>query len=78
MIPKPCDSVRIVNNERLSVKELDKFLKDNGISGKEFSEIMGVSEQAVLLWRSGSRKFSTTNTRLIRMFTKWPSLIKEF
>lgn len=78
VLPKPIDSNRIRTNERLTIKELDKFMKKNGVSIKEFSEILGVTEQAVKLWLTGQRVFSITNSRLIRMFIKWPNLIREF
>ena len=78
MIPTPTDSTRVKNNERLTAKELREFLNHNGISNKEFSEILGVTTQAVSMWIVGTRDFSITNSRIIRMFVKYPQLIREF
>ena len=77
-IPAPNESKRIRTNEKLSAVELNEFMNFNGISIQDFSEILGVTEQAVRLWVKGDRDFSVTNSRLIRMFTKYPQLIKEF
>lgn len=77
-IPTPNDSKRIKSNEKLSAHELNTFMDENGISVKEFAEILGVTEQAVKLWKNGNREFSITNSRLIRIFQKYPRLIREF
>lgn len=69
---------RITNDEKLSSEELTEFMNHNGLSTKEFSEILGVTEQAVKLWKNGLRDFSITNSRLIRLFEKYPQLLKEF
>ena len=78
MMPTPSDSARIAENEKLTIEELQAFMNLNGISNKEFAEIFGVTIQAVKLWLTGKRDFSITNTRIIRLFTKYPQLIKEF
>lgn len=81
MIPSPDNklpSQRIRTSEILVPLELQAFMNDNGISSKEFSEILGVSEQAVKLWLTGERKFSVTNSRLVKLFMKYETLIKEF
>lgn len=69
---------RIRNNEKLSTEELNEFMNINGLSVQEFAEILGVTEQAVKLWRNGSRDFSVTNSRLIKLFQKYPQLLQEF
>lgn len=66
------------SNEHLTIKELTAFMNKNGLSPKEFAEILGVTIQAVNLWLNGGRDFSVTNTRLIRMFQKYPTLLREF
>ena len=60
------------------VNELQDFMNHHGISKKELSEIFGVTIQAVNLWLDGKREFSVTNSRLIRIFKKYPQLLKEF
>jgi len=76
--PKPIESIRTVSNEKLSAKDLNKFLNHHGISIDEFAKILGVTNQAVRLWTSEQREFSVTNTRIVRLFQKYPQLIKEF
>jgi len=79
--PKPAAPVvseRIRPHEKLSAKELNEFMNHNGISIDEFGKILGVTNQAVRLWITEQREFSVTNTRLIRLFQKYPQLIREF
>lgn len=71
-------SNRIRVNENMEPKELEMFMLKHGISEKELSEIFGVTSPAIRLWLTGARAISTTNTRLIRMFAKYPTLLKEF
>ena len=77
-IPTPKSSERIRSNERLPTKDLIEFMNHHGVSDNEFAEILGVTLQAVRLWKSGQREFSVLNSRLIRMFIKYPNLIREF
>jgi DNA-binding transcriptional regulator YiaG len=53
-------------------------MNKQGIDDKELAEIFGVSVQAVWLWLEGERKFTVTNTRLVRLFQKYPQLLKDF
>ena len=71
-------SKRLINNEKLTVEQLKEFMNHHGISTKELSEIFGVTIQAVNLWMNGLREFSVTNSRLVRLFQKYPHLLKEF
>ena len=71
-------SKRITGNERLMVDELQAFMDFHGISRVELSEIFGVTIQAVNLWMTGKREFTITNSRLVRLFEKYPKLLKEF
>ena len=64
--------------EQLTIKELMQFMKLEGLSAKELAEILGVTVQAVTLWLKGERDISMTITRLIRVFQKYPKLIREF
>ena len=73
IVPK---NVRIKDN--LKPEEIKYFMDSQGISAKEMSDIFGVTIQCVWLWLSGEREFSVTNTRLIRLFQKNPTLIREF
>ena len=79
-IPKPSAVMRsaTLKSEQLTIKELISFMTKNGLSHKEFAEILGVTIQAVNLWLDGKRDISVTNTRLIRMFQKYPTLLREF
>ena len=73
---KPGSSPRVTKNERLTIKELQKFMNYHGISIKEMSEILGVTPQAVNLWLNGQREISVTLSRLVRMFMKYPDAEK--
>ena len=79
-MPKPHEmNKRLdVKEEKMSAEELKKWMNTVGMSGKEFSTILGVSEQAVTLWVTGRRDFNVTNSRLVRLFMKYPKLLKEF
>jgi DNA-binding transcriptional regulator YiaG len=75
---EPIVSKRNLDSEKLPMDELNKWMSKNGISDKEMSELFGVTIQAVKLWTSGQREFSVTNSRLVRLFMKYPQLIREF
>jgi len=79
-IPRPGAVVQVatLKMEKLTIKELISFMNKNGLSHKEFAEILGVTIQAVNLWLDGKRDVSVTNTRLIRMMQKYPTLLREF
>lgn len=76
--PKTLASVTELKTESLTIKELIAFMTKNGLSHKEFAEIFGITYQAVQLWLDGKRDISVTNTRLIRMFQRYPTLLREF
>ncbi len=67
-----------LKNERLTHEEINQFMMLNGISDAEMAAIFGVTLQCVRLWVRGQREFSVTNSRLIRLFQKYPNLIREF
>lgn len=71
-------SPRIIENEKLTPQELQTFMNHHGISVREMSEILGVTVKAVQWWLGGQREISVTNSRLVRLFDKYPQLIKEF
>ena len=77
-IPKPINAKRNRVRENMSPDGLTAFMNLHGISDKEMSEILGVTDQAVRLWRLGDREISVTNTRLFAMFARFPKLLKEF
>lgn len=79
-IPSPVKKLQVeeLKMESLTIKEMQAFMQKNGLSNKEFAEILGVTIQAVTLWVEGKRDFSITNTRLIRMMQKYPQLLREF
>lgn len=78
MIPSPIKKLEELKTESLTIKELQSFMQINGLSNKEFADILGVTIQAVNLWIEGKRDFSITNTRLIKMMQKYPKLLREF
>lgn len=82
MMPSPIRKENVMGTKRsfkrLTAQELTGFMKKHGVSSKELSEILGVTEQAVRNWENGEREFSVTNSRLISIFDRYPQLIKEF
>jgi DNA-binding transcriptional regulator YiaG len=64
--------------EHLTIKELLDFMRTYGMSTQEFADTIGVTIQAVNLWIKGERDISLTTTRLVRLLTKYPQLIREF
>ena len=82
MIPLPTPttavSKRVTSGEKLTKEEMREFMNTHGLADKEFAQIMGVTMQAVRLWLSGDRSISITISRLVRLFTKYPNLLREF
>lgn len=66
------------NDRKITAKELRDFMNHHGLSVKEFAKIFGVTLQAVKLWLNGQREVSLTNSKLIRLFKKYPKLLREF
>lgn len=66
------------NDKTLTPEDLKKFMNFHGVSRQELADIFGVTYRAVEFWLNGSRQISLTNSRLIRIFHKYPQLLKEF
>lgn len=66
------------DKETLTKKELVEFRKQFNLSQKQFAAIIGVTPQAVELWETGARGVSTTITRVVKIFRKYPQLMQEF
>jgi|DEB0MinimDraft_6_1074348.scaffolds.fasta_scaffold72592_3 DNA-binding transcriptional regulator YiaG len=62
----------------LTGDEVHSFMKRFSLDINQFAKLLGVSPQAVRLWITGSRPFNETNSRLLRMFERRPSLMGEF
>ncbi len=71
-------SKRIKDKTVMTAKELKAYMDLVGLSTQEFADVLGVSDQAVRLWVYDERSLSVTNTRIIKMFIKYPQLLKEF
>lgn len=67
-----------VHEETLTPEELIDFMNTYGISDVELSSILGVSLAIIKYWKTGERNMSLTTARLIRMFMKYPHIIREF
>ena len=67
-----------LKQEHLTIKELIAFMNVNGLSHKEFADILGITVQGIVLMLEGKRNITKPTTRLIRMFQKYPQLIREF
>lgn len=76
-MPTP-KSKRIPKNEKMSSEELKAFMDLHGVSITELASICGVSNNAVKYWLNGDRSISVLVTRLVRLFKKYPSLIRDF
>ena len=66
------------DTELMSIEELQGFMNLHGYSDIGLSKFLGVTVQAVRLWKRGQRDISLTNTKLIRLFVKYPQLMQEF
>lgn len=75
-LAKKLESVRKAKN--LTTEELTKFMKRHGFDEKELAELLGITPQAVRLWTTGQREISITNTRLVRLLDKHPTLMRDF
>lgn len=71
-------SPRNRENDILRAGELQAFMTRHGISQRELSEILGVTENAIRAWLVGDRGISIPLSRLIRLFDKRPQLLREF
>jgi DNA-binding transcriptional regulator YiaG len=63
---------------QLTTKELIAFRSKNEMDQKALAALLGVTWQAVRLWELGERGVPETTVRLIKMFQKFPQLMKEF
>ena len=66
------------NTKRLTSKGFTKFLNYHGLSDAEFASIMGVSQNCVKFWRTGTRAVTLTTTRLVKLFNAYPDLLQTF
>lgn len=62
----------------ISAQELKAFMDKHGFGEREMGEFLGVTWQAVRLWVRGERGISLTTSKLIRLFNKYPQLMREF
>lgn len=58
--------------------ELSEFMLQHHLGEKDLAALVGVTPQAVRLWVTEKNPINQTTIRLIRLFKKYPSLIKEF
>ena len=71
--------MKIKESDRVLVdQEIIEFMNLHGFGYREFAELLGVTYQAVKLWTNGKRYIGLTNSRLLRLFNKYPYLMKEF
>lgn len=76
-IPSPVTK-RLPKSEKMSPEELRAFMDLHGVSIDELSAIFGVSKNAVKYWLNGDRSISVLVSRVIRLFKKYPKVIREF
>ncbi len=58
--------------------ELLSFLKKYDIGDDDFADLVGVGHTIVKYWLTGERKMSAPTVKLIRIFDRYPQLMKEF
>ena len=63
---------------KLTVMELNTFMNFHGFSDQELANLLGVTIQAVRLWKRGQRDINLTISRLLRLFDKHPHLMRDF
>ena len=64
--------------DEMSSDELEIFLEKHDMSNKHLADLIGISEQAVMMWVSGDRRIPAPMSRLIRYFNSKPSRMSEF
>ena len=62
----------------VTAQELIKFRESQKLSQYAFAQVLGVTAGAVKLWEEEKRSISPTNSKVIRLFIKYPQLVKEF
>lgn len=67
-----------VRNYRVTAEELINFMNREGLEATELASILGVTYQAVGYWMKGEREMTLTVSRLIRLFDRYPHLLREF
>lgn len=77
-VPNQINVTQPTRDELITIKEFIEFMNTNGISKHEMADILGVTVQAINLWVKGDRAINTTVSRVIRIFKKYPKLIREF
>ena len=68
----------ISNKPTMKREEVTEFRTSLKLGTKEFSALIGVTPQAIVLWETGARRVPETVVRLIKMFKREPRLMGEF
>ncbi len=63
---------------KISVADLEAFMKRHRLTPKALSELLGVTGPAVDHWLQGRRDVPPTTVKLFRTFDKYPGLVGEF
>lgn len=58
--------------------EVVNFRLKNNLTQKELAKLLGITFQAVMFWENGSRQVPPTTSKLLKLFDKYPQLLKEF
>lgn len=62
----------------LTPREICAYRTSISLDQRQFAILIGVTPQAVMLWEQGDRRCPETTVRLIKLFQKFPQLVKEF
>jgi DNA-binding transcriptional regulator YiaG len=66
------------NKPEMSPQEVIDWRERHKLSQEGLAKLLWVSWQAVDLWERGERRVSPTTVRLLKLFDKYPQLIKEY
>ncbi len=58
--------------------ELSAWLAKHKLQPWDLAKLLGVTDQAVQHWLGNRRSIPLTTVRLLKIFDKYPSLMKEF
>lgn len=62
----------------MTAQDVKNFRTRHQFTVRTLAEILGVTDQAVKFWESGERAVPPTTARLLKLFDKYPQLMKEF
>jgi len=62
----------------MTSKQLQAFLDKHGLDEPQLAELLGITRAAVNHWLCGRRSIAKPYGRMLRLFDRHPTLMKEF